>query len=271
MRWLGVAIYWALLAAVLGRVGLLCLRVLRRYTADLNAGLIGVRTSWRAWLTFAHAAAVPVAVAYLAITVGNSVAFGYSFWSEPAPSAAANTVATISLFVLPVLACVVGTATYGWMCRQCISSERNTLLADLRVSVRAATLGAWGAVPAFALTVILFPVVVPCVPLVALFGSAPFRSLGQPRAQLRTYAHFVRHEVGSLMAIAAVFSVAAIPIDGLAIAGSFIVTGHPWPIEYLAVLIAWAGLMLVVLAAGWAASAFASVWSRYDADPRPRS
>lgn len=236
-------------------------RQLRPHAVALRAGVAGVREHWRTWLAIGHLGAVPVLVCYLLVVGGNSLAFDYSFWYEPAPTTTADTVAVVSLWSLYLVASLVGAATYGWMCELSLSGESRLTLTGGRAALRRGLRGAPVAVPAFAATLAGLPFVLPTIVLVALFGAAPFRSLVAPGTTPGAYVRFVRRRSEQLIAIALVFSLVAVPIDAATAAGFYITANHDGLIESSTWLIAWAGFALAVLWAGGAASAFAFVWS----------
>ena len=227
----------------------------------LQAGLAALRRQRRPWLVFSHLAVVPVLAFYLGMVAANTFGFGYSFWNEPAPTAAADAFAVASVWGFAAVAGFVGAATYGWMCRRAVEPDDAPLGRQLLASLRAFGPRAPLALPAFAATVVAWPFVLPSVLLVTLFGAAPFRRLATPPMSFSAYRGFLDDRGSALSSVALVFSLAAIVADALVIAAVSITDNHDGPVELVTVVLVWMTFVTAALAAGWAASAFAHVWA----------
>jgi hypothetical protein len=213
-----------------------------------------------------HMALVAVLACYLLMVATNSWLFGYNFWNEPPPSQAADGFAVASLVALFVAASFIGAVTYSWMCE--LASAPADGLAEPFRRARVATLRrCWIAVPGFAVTLLGCLLLFPGVVAVALLGPLPFVAENR---RLRDELSSLYRDLGSLMTTGAVvaFTVAA-TVWLAVIVGGDLVNRFDGAVEALAVVLAYVAYLSSALAAGWAASAFASstTGSALDATP----
>jgi hypothetical protein len=117
----------------------------------------------------------PLVVLYLAVVAANSAAYHYNFWTEPSPSAAANTAISLSLWALVVLAAPVAAMAYGWMCSYAM--RLGSLNVGLRRSLRPSLRALWFAAPLALATGFGLVLVVPGAAIAGLAGPTPFRRL----------------------------------------------------------------------------------------------
>ncbi|MCA1708814.1 MAG: hypothetical protein LC808_38265 [Actinobacteria bacterium] len=210
---------------------------------------------WTAWLKIAHAALAIVLVCYLMMVAANSFLFGYNFWNDPPPSDSADLFAVVSLWAQFLATSLIGAVAYTWMC-ELASDPVDGLRSPLRRAAAATLRRWWISVPGFALTMLACALFVPGIFAVALLGPLPLR-YGQKRLRDQLASRYEELEstagVGTVVALVVASTVwTAVGVGG------YLVSRFNGPVEAFAALLAYLSYLCSALAAGWAASAFAS-------------
>jgi hypothetical protein len=217
--------------------------------------LIDVKQPWTAWLKIAHAALAVVLACYLAMVAVNSLLFGYNFWNDPPPNDTADLVAVASLWALFLATSLIGAVAYSWMC-QFASEPTEGLRSPFRRGARATLRRWWIAVPGFAVTMLACMWFFPGIFAVAALGPLAARQ-GEEFLRDQVASHY--RQLGSFMGTGAVVAfVVASTVWIAVLVGGYLVSRFDGLVEVVAALLAYLSYISSALAAGWAASAFAS-------------
>lgn len=214
-----------------------------------------VTQPWTVWLKIAHAALGIVLVCYLVMVAANSLLFGYNFWNDPPPSDRADLFAVVSLWALFLTASLIGAIAYSWMC-EFASGPTEGLRSPLRRAAPATLRRWWIAAPGFALTMLACVFYFPGITAVAALGPLPLQH-GETGFRDQLESRFENLEswrrVGARVAL-----VVASTVWVAGLVGSHVVANFDGPVEVVAPLLAYLSYICSALAAGWAASSFAS-------------
>ena len=218
---------------------------------------------WR-WLVIAHAGLVVAVAVYLAVVALNSLSHGYNFWSEPAPTRAAERTAVVSLWALFVLWSLIGVVVYGALCRHALEARHgpvavgHVLLSSIGPSLRTS----WFSLPAFVVTVAGVVLLLPGVLLIALFGGMPFPFVAGLSQPFRLHGTLLVRRSGELLGIAAVTALVAVPLWLFALTAGYLTGEHDGLVQALSWPLAWILFVLGAVVCGWASSAFSFVFER---------
>ena len=217
--------------------------------------LIDVKQPWTAWLKIAHAALAVVLACYLAMVAVNSFLFGYNFWNDPPPNDTADLFAAVSLWALFLATSLIGAVAYSWMC-QFATEPADGLGSPFRRAARATLRRWWIAVPGFALTMLACVLFIPGIFAVAALGPLPAR---RGEELLRDQLASQYRQLWSLLGTGAVVAfVVASTVWIETLVGGYLVARFDGLVELVAALLAYLSYICSALAAGWAASVFAS-------------
>jgi hypothetical protein len=152
----------------------------------VRAGWQQALGDWKGWLAIAGFSLVPMIAIYVIVVAVNSVWFGYNFWTQPAPTSAADTAAVFSLWFIVLLSIPVSVIAYGWYCQY--ARGEWSIFRSLRDSWRASVRSIWYAAPLVLVTAVAVLCVVPAVLVVAVVGPAPFwRLKNRPHLSFTEY------------------------------------------------------------------------------------
>lgn len=189
------------------------------------------------------------------MVAANSLLFRYNFWNEPPPSDRADLFAVVSLWALFLAASLIGAIAYSWMC-EFASGRPEGLRSPLRRAARATLRRWWIAAPAFALTMLACVFYVPGITAVAVLGPLPLQGrekVFRHELESRFQTLELWRGVGARVAL-----VVASTVWVAGLVGSYLVANFDGPVEVVAPLLAYSSYICSALAAGWAASSFAS-------------
>lgn len=214
-----------------------------------------VTQPWTVWLKIAHAALGLVLVCYLVMVAANSLLFRYNFWNDPPPSDSADLFAVVSLWALFLAASLIGAIAYSWMC-EFASGPTEGLRSPLRRAARATHRRWWIAAPGFAMTVLACVFYFPGITAVAVLGPLPLQN-GEMGFRNQLESQFENLELWRGVGARVALVVASTAwVAGLV--SSHLVANFDGPVEAVAPLLAYSSYICSALAAGWAASSFAS-------------
>lgn len=225
---------------------------------------MGIRL-WTRWLTIGHLALLGVAAMYLLMVVGNSVAFGYNFWVEVAPSDRADNVALVSIGVFLVLAGSVGAIAYGWMCVNALeatSGRRIGLWDSLGFAVGPALRASPYGIPALTLAAVGTFSLVGSI-LLGPLASLPLVVLDGVRKPIRRWSRFVESSRPHHAIIGFGVGTSSLPMSAAVVFTIWLVSQHDGWVQAVAVLPLWIGFVILVVGTGCAATALAYAYRLY--------
>jgi hypothetical protein len=239
-----------------------------------QAGSAMVRARWREVLVVGHLGALWFVLMYVGVIGANLALFRYNFWTEPPPSTTADTFAVVSLGLVFLFGCLLLVGGYGWMCRLSMGPMDGSTPMQLAASVRTGLRSALVAAPLLGVILVGAPFVLPTILIVPWCGAAPFRRLttihdaatprdgpGSVSLSIAHYWAFVFRNVPSLLGIALVTSLVALPIDGaFGLGDLFILHLGRWDTVPV-VIVTWVASAGALLLTAWSAAAFGHVWA----------